>query len=174
MTTAFVPVGRARVFGDDIDTDVMMPGKALRAPVVEARQMLFDAIAPGFASTIEPGDVIIGGQRFGAGSARPVAMHLRALGVVAIFAETMSSMFQRGSINAGVLAIAVPGVRILFAEGDPLAIDDDGGVLTNMATGAEIRFAPLPELARRIVRAGGVIEQLVADGYLPADEPIEG
>ena len=119
---------------------------------------------------MRPGDVIVAGQRCGAGSARPVAMHLHVLGVAAVFAESMASLFQRGCINAGVLAVAAPGVSAIVAEGDPVSYDDERGTLVNDRTGAEVTFVPLPPLAQRIVRAGGVIDQLVADGYLPAVE----
>jgi 3-isopropylmalate/(R)-2-methylmalate dehydratase small subunit len=159
--------GRAIVFGDDIDTDLMMPGKALRAPVAEVRQMLFDAVRPAFASEVRPGDIIVGGMRFGTGSARPVALHLAAMGVRAIVAESMSSLFQRNSINAGVLAVVVPGVTGIVADLDPIEVDDEAGVVRNTTTAAALTFAPLPELARRLIAAGGIIEQLVADGYLP-------
>lgn len=158
--------GRALVFGDDVDTDVMMPGKALRVPVDAARRMLFDAVRPGFHEEVRDGDVIVGGLRFGTGSARPVAMHLRALGVRAIVAESMSSLFQRNAINAGVLAVAVPGVSGAVTDGDVVEIDAEAGALTVGDLGP-LRFAPLPDLAMEIVAAGGVIDQLVAAGYLP-------
>lgn len=161
-------VGRVLLFGDDIDTDVMMPGKALRVPVAEARGMLFDAIRPGFGGEVRTNDIIVGGRRFGTGSARPVAMHLKALGVIAILAESMSSLFQRSAINAGVLAVAVPGITAMFSDHDAIEIDDETGFVRKLHAKSALTFAPLPSLARSIVAAGGVIEQLVAGGYLPA------
>ncbi|MBI5090734.1 MAG: 3-isopropylmalate dehydratase [Actinobacteria bacterium] len=159
--------GRAHVFGDDIDTDLMMPGKALRAPVAEVRGMLFDAVRPGFHETVAEGDVIVGGQRFGTGSARPVAMHLRAMGVRAIVAESMSSLFQRNSINAGVLAVVAPGIAAAVTDGAHVEIDALAGEIRIAGRAEALRFSPLPDLAMQIVVAGGVIDQLVAAGYLP-------
>jgi 3-isopropylmalate/(R)-2-methylmalate dehydratase small subunit len=161
--------GRVLAFGADVDTDVMMPGKALRVPVAEARRMLFEAIRPGFADQVRPGDVIVGGVRFGTGSARPVAMHLRPLGVTAIVAESMSSLFQRGAINAGVLAVVVPGVTATFVDGDQIEIDDERGTVRNPERDITLQFPPIPALARSIIRAGGIIEQLVEGGFLPAE-----
>ncbi|HEY4330941.1 MAG TPA: 3-isopropylmalate dehydratase [Ilumatobacteraceae bacterium] len=158
--------GRVWRFGDDIDTDVMMPGKALRAALPDARRMLFDAARPGFSDLVRPGDIIVGGMRFGTGSARPVAMHLRTLGVTAILAESMSSLFQRSTINAGLFAMTVPGIAAICNDGDTMEIDDAGGVVR--VGERELQFAPLPEMARAVVTAGGIIEQLVAGGYLPA------
>jgi 3-isopropylmalate/(R)-2-methylmalate dehydratase small subunit len=159
--------GRALVFGDDVDTDVMMPGKALRAPVAEVRRMLFDAVRPGFHEEVREGDIVVGGLRFGTGSARPVAMHLRALGVRAIVAESMSSLFQRNAINAGVLAVVVPGISGAALDGDTIDIDALAGELRTPRLAEPLRFSPLPELAMQIVVAGGVIDQLVAAGFLP-------
>jgi 3-isopropylmalate/(R)-2-methylmalate dehydratase small subunit len=159
--------GRALVFGDDIDTDVMMPGKALRASPTEVRQMLFDAVRPGFHDEVRNGDILVGGLRFGTGSARPVAMHLRALGVRAIVADSMSSLFQRNSINAGVLAVVAPGVSAAIADGETIEVDAIAGEIRSGRLAAPLAFAPLPTLAMQIVEAGGVIDQLVAGGYLP-------
>lgn len=164
MTTI---AGRALVFGDDVDTDVMMPGKALRVPVVDARRMLFESIRPNFADEIREGDMVVGGLRFGTGSARPVAMHLRALGVRAIVADSMSSLFQRNAINAGVLAVVVPGASAAITEGSVIEIDALNGTIAVPDRDEPLTFTPLPRLAMEIVDAGGVIDQLVAGGYLP-------
>jgi 3-isopropylmalate/(R)-2-methylmalate dehydratase small subunit len=160
--------GRALVFGDDIDTDVMMPGKALRVPVADARRMLFEAVRPTFCDEVRDGDIIVGGLRFGTGSARPVPLHLRALGVRAIVADSMSSLFQRNSINAGVLAVVAPGATAVVVEGDTIEIDALAGTIQVCGRDAgTLSFAPLPPLAMEIVRAGGIIDQLIAAGYLP-------
>lgn len=159
--------GRALVFGDDIDTDVMMPGRSLRVPLAETRRMLFEAIRPAFPDEVRQGDILVGGHRFGTGSARPVALHLGAMGVTAIVAESMSSLFQRNSINAGVLAVVVPGVSEAVTEGDVIEVDASAGTVRVPRREQPLTFTPLPSLAMDIVAAGGVINQLIAAGYLP-------
>jgi 3-isopropylmalate/(R)-2-methylmalate dehydratase small subunit len=94
-------------------------------------------------------------------------MHLRALGIRAIVADSMSSLFQRNSINAGVLAVVAPGVSAAVREGDVIEIDAGRGTINVPGRADPIVFAPLPSLAIAIVEAGGVIDQLVAAGYLP-------
>lgn len=160
-------VGRAWVFGDQVDTDVMFPGDALRLPVAEASTRLFEPIRPGWADLVVPGDVVVGGRSFGIGSARPVAALLRHLGVAAVLAETMSSLFQRNCVNAGLPALAVPGIAAACAEGDELHLDLVEGVVTIGRTGGRLRFPPLPAPVAALVEAGGVRAMLRAEGYLP-------
>jgi 3-isopropylmalate/(R)-2-methylmalate dehydratase small subunit len=116
--------GRAWCFGDAVDTDVMLPGHALRLPLDEAAQSAFEAVRPGWAATVGPGDVVIGGHDFGTGSARPAGAMLRLLGVRAVLAESMSSLFQRNAVNAGLLALAVPGVAAEIRDGERIELDD--------------------------------------------------
>ena len=163
--------GRAWVFGDDIDTDVMFPGKALRLPIEEGAQLAFDGVRPGWAALARPGDVVVGGANFGTGSARPVAAVLKHLGVRALFAETMSSLFQRNAVNAGVLAMSLPGVTALFADGDPVRVAVEDGSLTNVRSGRSLALPALPPMLTAVIEAGGLIAQLRRDGFLP---PLEG
>jgi len=159
--------GRVWRFGDGVDTDVMYPGKALRLPSEEACQFLFDAIRPGWSALVEEGDVVVGGHDFGIGSARPVGVLLRMVGIRAVLAESMSSLFQRNSINAGLLAAPVPGITAVCREGEVVDVDLDGGKVANQDTGASCELPTLPPFVRRIVDEGGVLAQLRRDGYLP-------
>lgn len=165
MTVGAVWEGRAWCFGDDVDTDVMLPGSALRLPPEEGVAHMFGAVRPGFAALVQPGDVLVGGRSFGTGSARPVAALVGRIGVRAMFAESMASLFQRNAVNAGLLAVAVPGVTALVADGDPVRVEP--GRLTNLRTGAELALPRLPPLLTSIIDAGGLIPQLRRDGYLP-------
>ena len=160
--------GRVWVFGDKVDTDSMFPGRGLRLPPEEAAQLLMDGIRPGWASQVSPGDVIVGGEQFGMGSARPVGTLLRLVGIGAVMASSMSSIFQRNCINAGLLAVPVPGVDTFCHEGDILDIDAEGGVMRNLTVGTELEFAPIPAFVSEIVTSGGIVAQLTKGGYLRA------
>jgi 3-isopropylmalate/(R)-2-methylmalate dehydratase small subunit len=158
--------GRVWVFGDMVDTDNMFPGRGLRLPPEEAAQLLFDGMRPGWANQVSPGDIIVGGAHFGMGSARPVGTLLRLVGVAAVVASSMSSIFQRNCVNAGLLAVPVPGVAAFCREGDILEIDAEVGVVRNITDGSELEFAPIPAFVSEIVASGGIISQLTRGGYL--------
>lgn len=159
--------GRAWVFGDQIDTDLMFPGAALRLAVPEASALLFDAIRPGWSALVEPGDIVVGGRSFGVGSARPVASLLRHIGIGAVVAASMSSLFQRNCFNAGLAAVVLPDVGDLCREGDIVAVDLAAGAFANETTGASARVPALPRMVLDLIDAGGVREMLRRDGYLP-------
>jgi 3-isopropylmalate/(R)-2-methylmalate dehydratase small subunit len=158
--------GRAWIFGDSIDTDVMMPGRALRLSPEEGARYLFEAIrGEGWVDEVQDGDILVGGDHFGAGSARPVAIQLRAAGVGAIVAESMPSLFQRNCVNAGLLAVTAAGVTGLVREGDEVEIDTERATVRNPGTGRSLPIVPMPSFVTGIVEAGGVIAQLEAAGY---------
>ena len=144
----------------------MFPGRALRMPPEEAAHLLFDAIRPGWASEIAPGDIIVGGAHFGMGSARPVGTLLRLVGVGAVLAASMSSLFQRNCINAGLLALPVPGSASLCSEGDVLDIDAERGTVRNLTSGTEVTIPPIPAFVSEIIASGGIVAQLIKGGYL--------
>ncbi|MCU1461871.1 MAG: 3-isopropylmalate dehydratase [Acidimicrobiales bacterium] len=160
--------GRAWTFGDLVDTDVMFPGFALRLPTFEAVTHLFASVRPGWSELVRPGDVVIGGRSFGIGSARPVASLLRCLGISAVLADGLSSLFQRNCVNDGLYAASAAGISTLCAEGAAVTIDTRAGRATCEQTGESLTFAPLPPFVEAIVDAGGVADVLRRDGYLPA------
>lgn len=164
-------VGKVWKFGDSVNTDEMYPGFALSMTIEEASQHAFEASRPGWSKLVEPGDVIVGGRDFGAGSSRPVPLLFRALGISAIVADSFTSLFFRNCINYGLAAMPVKGVSVEFEEGETIAIDVHSGAVTNSATGTLIYGDPYPQTLAAIVEAGGVIEQLRRDGYL---SPLEG
>lgn len=159
-------LGRVWKFGDGVDTDVMYPGKALRLTSVDACDLLFEGLRPGWSSQVVEGDVVVGGHNFGIGSARPVGVLLFMVGIRAVLAESMSSLFQRNCINAGLFAAAAPGIAAMCEEGDRLAVDMDRGLATLVVSGTTCPVPVLPPFVRRIVEEGGVLNQLRNDGFL--------
>jgi 3-isopropylmalate/(R)-2-methylmalate dehydratase small subunit len=156
--------GRAWVFGDSIDTDAMYPGFAMKLPIPEAAQHVFYDLRPGWTEQVRPGDIVVAGRNFGIGSSRPVASLMRQLGVTALVAEEFNSLFLRNSINNGLPALTVPGVRGLVQEGDQVTVHLAEGWLE--AGGRRVTVPPLPRMVLDILDAGGLIARLTADGYL--------
>jgi 3-isopropylmalate/(R)-2-methylmalate dehydratase small subunit len=160
--------GRTWVLGDHVDTDALFPGKALRLPVEEAARYVLNGIRPGWVDEVREGDVLVGGRNFGIGSSRAVAPLLQHLGVRAILAEEFNSLFLRGCLNQGLLAVTVPGVGSAVREGDEVDVDSDAATVTNLRTGDVLPADRYPDILMRLVEAGGLLPALRAEGYLPA------
>jgi 3-isopropylmalate/(R)-2-methylmalate dehydratase small subunit len=157
--------GRAWVFGDNINTDAMYPGFAMRMDIPQAAQHVFYDLRPGWTSEVSQGDIVVAGRNFGLGSSRPVAALMGHLGVAALVAEEFNSLFLRNAINNGLPAVTVPDVRQYVTEGQTITVDLQDSVL--IAAEQRLEFAPLPGFVLDILDAGGLLPRLVADGYLP-------
>jgi 3-isopropylmalate/(R)-2-methylmalate dehydratase small subunit len=158
--------GRAWVFGDDVNTDDMYPGFAMRLPVDQAAQLMFNGSRPDWPSLVQPGDIVVGGRNFGLGSSRPVAELFRALKVGALVAERFNSLFYRNCINYGLPALTIPQVREHVTEGDRLRLDVSQARLTNLTNGIEYQAIPLPDFLQEILTAGGLVAQLTTAGLI--------
>ena len=158
--------GPVWVFGDGVNTDEMYPGFAMRLPIEEAARHMFDATRPEWPGLVGPGDVLVGGRRFGLGSARPAPLLLRTLGVSCVLAEEFTSLFLRNCVNHGLPALAVPGVAAAFEEGDVAEIDIEEASVLNLRTGARLTGTPYPTFVLDLLRNGGVEADLRERGYL--------
>jgi 3-isopropylmalate/(R)-2-methylmalate dehydratase small subunit len=158
--------GRTWVFGDSVDTDNMYPGFAMKLPVEEAARHVFYDLRPGWTDEVGEGDIVVAGSNFGIGSSRPVAQLFRHLGVAALVADEFNSLFLRNSINFGLPAISVPGVRALLDDGEQVRLDIRRATIERIADGARLKGAPLPEFVLDILAHGGLMGKLAAEGYL--------
>src|SRR5436305_15094067 len=104
--------GRVWKFGDDINTDLMLPGPLLTASEEEQRRAVFSANRPGWVDQVRPGDIILGVRNFGTGSSRPAACSLRNLGVGTLMAETIRALFIR--IAASLACLSLERARIVI------------------------------------------------------------
>jgi 3-isopropylmalate/(R)-2-methylmalate dehydratase small subunit len=162
-------VGRAWVFGDRISTDVLYPQFAYKLQPDEARFAVMEAIRPGWSRMVEAGDLLVAGENFGIGSARPVALLLRRLGVAACVAESFSPLFFRNCINAGLPVLSCRGVSAKVHEGSVIEVDLAAG--TVVADETLMQGTPIPDELLDILRSGGVKRLLVDQGFLRAGEP---
>jgi len=157
---------RAWKFGDDINTDVITPG---RYTVTTDRKRLgeiaFIEYRPEFAKEVEEGDVIVAGNNFGCGSSRehsPVA--IKAAGVSAVIAKSFARIFFRNSINIG-LPLFVCEDADKIDDGDDVEINIKTGEVRDNTKGIVLKAKPLPEFMQRIVEKGGLVNFLRSDGY---------
>lgn len=146
------------MFGDNIDTDVIVPGRYMKYSIEEIAQHCFEPIAPRFAKEVKRGDVVVGGRNFGAGSSREQAPGaLKQLGVAALIAESFAGLFYRNSLNLGLPAVVCKEAKRI-RDGDPLEIDFEQGVV---ATPRErLAFEPIPPHLMQMVRDGGLLPHL--------------
>lgn len=158
--------GHVWVFGDDINTDDMYPGFAMKLPVGEAAKHMFDATRPGWPELVGAGDIVVAGRNFGLGSSRPVALLFLALGVRCLIAEQFNSLFMRNAINYGLPAVTLPNARELISEGDVLDLAIDTGRGRNVTTGESFEFPVFPDFILEVLRCGGLVSQLANAGYL--------
>jgi len=150
--------GRAWKFGDDVNTDLIIPGKYLElTDPEEMSRHAMEGVDPAFAERVGAGDIVVGGRNFGCGSSREHApLALKYAGVGAVVAESYARIFYRNAINIGLPALECPGVSCAVEEGDLLEVDLAGGVVTNGRTGARIRFTPLPDFMVEVLNEGGL------------------
>ena len=159
---------RAWVFGDDLDTDQMVPGRY--APFMVGQETFqnyafYDA-RPGFAKDVRPGDVLVGGENFGCGSSREYAVAaLKKLGVGGIVAKNFARIFFRNCINLGIPVLESADAVALAKDGDLVTLDLAKAVLRTPQGDATLR--PLAPFAQEILSAGGVVQYLVAHGDFP-------
>jgi len=165
--------GRARVLGDDVNTDYIIASTRKRDTLDEAilKQYLLEAIDPGFAASVRPGDLLVAGRNFGCGSAMEVAATvIAAAGIRAVIAESFSRTFYRNAVNNGLVPIQCETRAI--QEGERLIVQLEAAniVVTRPAAGAVLTAAPLSGIMVDILACGGLVPYLRANGRfrLPA------
>ncbi len=152
--------GRAFVFGDDVDTDVLAPGRYMKGPIEELAQHCLEAIAPEFAGDVRPGDVVVAGRNFGMGSSREqAAQALKVLGVAAVIARSFGGIFYRNALNLGLPAIVCVETDAIHA-GDRLRIDLARGTVANETSARTLQSEPLPQFLLDMLADGGLVPHL--------------
>ena len=158
--------GRVWKFGEQINTDLILPMPAMRLPPEEMHTLAFSAIRPNWVSDVRSGDLIVAGENFALGSGRPIGAVLRACGIAGVIADSINGMGFRNCLNAGLPALAMPGVAACFEEGDIADVDFIAGTVTNLSSGRKLSGAGLAPSLAEIIAAGGLIPMLVEDGYI--------
>lgn len=146
--------GKAWIFGNDIDTDVIIPGKYLRTTDIKSfAEHVMEGIDPQFPKKIKPGDIIVGGNNFGCGSSREqAALALKYAGVSCVIARSFGRIFFRNSINVGLPLLEV---EVVCKNGDEVIIDLKNG--TAQVNGNEYKGNKLPDFLLEILNDGGLV-----------------
>ncbi|MBZ5600930.1 MAG: alpha-IPM isomerase [Acidobacteriia bacterium] len=151
--------GRARVFGDDINTDYIITSRRKRESLDPQvlRNYLFEEVDPAFAATVEPGDLIVAGKNFGCGSAMEVAVTVvLGAGIRAVLARSFSRTYYRNAVNNGLLPLICDTSQI--REGDRLEVVDENGLrVRNLTTGETTAAEQVPQIMMEILECGGLV-----------------
>lgn len=152
-------MGRAWVYGDNVDTDVIIPARYLTSsdPDELAPHALED-LDPTFAAEVRPGDVVFAGSNFGCGSSREhAALALKGVGVEAVVAKSFARIFFRNAINTGLAICTCPDAVEATRSGDDVEVDPAAGEVRNLTRGGAFTSEVLPDFVLEIVAAGGLV-----------------
>jgi 3-isopropylmalate/(R)-2-methylmalate dehydratase small subunit len=157
--------GKAFKFGDSISTDHIVPGRLahLRSNLPELAKHVLEDADPTFASRVQPGDFVVGGNNFGLGSSREHApLVIKMAGVSAVLAKSVARIFFRNAINRGLPVLICDTDKI--NEGDELEVDMAAGTVKDITNGAEMTFKPIPKAMLAILDEGGLIPYIQKNG----------
>ena len=153
-------------YGANVDTDVIIPARHLNDPSPAAlASHCMEDIDKDFASTVQPGDIIVAGPNFGCGSSREHApLAIKSCGVKCVIAPSFARIFYRNAINIGFPILECPAAVDGISPGDQVSVDFATGVIENETTGAKFQAAPFPEFVNGIIEHGGLLASLKARG----------
>lgn len=151
--------GKAFRYGDNINTDLILPARYLTTPDAQAlAEHCMEDIDPSFVRQVKPGDIIVAGENFGCGSSREHApMALKACGVSFIISRSFARIFYRNAINIGLAIIENPEAADGISAGDKLRIDTENGCIIDETTGGQYAMPPFPPFLQQIIQAGGLL-----------------
>ncbi|AHF06616.1 3-isopropylmalate dehydratase small subunit [Desulfitobacterium metallireducens] len=152
-------MSKAWRFGDDVDTDVIIPARYLNqtSPEHLAAHCMEDADTH-FAQAVKVGDVIVGGKNFGCGSSREHApLAIKSAGVQVVIAESFARIFYRNSLNIGLPILECPEAVQGIQAGDDVSVNLSTGEIQNITRGASYQARPFPPFMQELIKAGGLI-----------------
>ena len=154
------------VYGDNVDTDVIIAARYLNDP--DERNLAahcMEDIDPQFSSTVEAGDIIVGGANFGCGSSREHApLAIKASGVKCVIAASFARIFYRNAINIGLPILECEAACDGIKEGDIVSVNFDNGVITNETKGESYQAEPFPPFMQALIKAGGLASYMAGEG----------
>ena len=154
--------GRAFRYGDNIDTDVIIPARYLNTSEhKELASHCMEDIDKDFVKNVHEGDIIVGGKNFGCGSSRehaPIA--IKASGISCVIAATFARIFFRNSINIGLPILECPEASREIQSGDVVSVDISTGTIVDKTTGKEYKAEPFPPFMQKLIEAGGLAEYI--------------
>lgn len=159
--------GKVFKFGDDIDTDIIVPATYLSTfDPKELAKHCMEYTNPEFYGEVKEGDIIVAGKNFGCGSSRehaPIA--IKGCGVSIVIAKSFARIFYRNALNIGLYILECPDAVDGINAGDTVEVNVDTGVITNVTTGKTWQAAPFPKFIQNIIVCGGLINAIKADKF---------
>ena len=157
--------GKAFKFGDDVDTDVIIPARFLDTiDAAELASHAFEEARPRWHEEVSAGDVLVAGSNFGCGSSRehaPVA--IKAAGIGCVIAASFARIFYRNAFNIGLLVLESAEASAGIAEGDVVEINASSGVITNCTQNKTYQSKPVPPFMQELIRAGGLMAYMASE-----------
>ena len=154
--------GYVHKYGDNVDTDVIIPARYLNTiDKKELASHCMEDIDKNFVNKVENGDIMIAGNNFGCGSSRehaPIA--IKESGISLVIAKSFARIFYRNSINIGLAILECPEAAENISEGDKVEADLDKGIIYNRTTGKSFETKPFPEFIQKIITNGGLVESI--------------
>ncbi len=152
--------GKVFVFGANIDTDQIYPGRYLELTDPEdVGRHAMEGADPGFLKEFKRGDILVASTNFGCGSSREqAAVALKAIGIGAVLADSFGRIFYRNGINLGIPLVICPRIHEMVKKGDVLNLDLATGDVTNETTGARAQAQPFSDYVLKILESGGIKE----------------
>ncbi len=157
--------GRAHVYGDNVDTDVIIPARYLGSTrAEELSEHCMEDIDSNFTSRVNKGDIIIAGSNFGCGSSREHApMAIKASGISCVIAESYSRIFFRNSFNIGLPIFICPEAAEYAKTGDQISVDFERGIIKNETRDQVYEAQPLPVFMMDMIKKGGLMAKIEAE-----------
>ena len=154
--------GKVFKYGDNIDTDVIIPARYLNAPDrASLASHCMEDIDPEFSTKVRTGDLMVGGANFGCGSSREHApLAIQAAGIACVIAESFARIFYRNAINIGFPILECPEAAKAIRAGDTVSVDYATGVIHDETTGAVFQAVAFPPFLQQIIACGGLVNYL--------------
>lgn len=154
--------GHVFKYGDNVDTDVIIPARYLNATQgEELAEHCMEDIDKEFINKVQKGDIIVANKNFGCGSSREHApLAIKCAGVSCVIAETFARIFYRNSINIGLPIIECVEAAQAIEAGDEVEVDFDSGVITNKTKGESYKGQSFPAFMQKIITAGGLVHYI--------------
>ena len=150
--------GKAFKYGDNVDTDVIIPARYLNTPdASELAGHCMEDIDGSFTARVQPGDILVAGRNFGCGSSREHApLAIKESGIACVIAESFARIFYRNALNIALPILECPAAAAAVKAGDALEVDFDTGVIVDATSGETFRAEPFPPFMQELIAAGGL------------------
>ena len=154
--------GKVWKFGNDVDTDVIIPVQyTIGTDVSEFGKHCMEGLDPLFPTKVSPGDIIVAGTNFGCGSSRePAPLAIKAAGISCVIAQSFARIFYRNAFNVGLPLIECRNATEAIQAGDEVEVDVDSGRVRDVTTGLVLEASAIPPFMQELIKDGGLMRHI--------------